>query len=82
MRCFDHFEWRSVRYRARIWWCGDDACDCHRPIIERVSPNKYAGYPWVMPVTVWEGTFFSRPDFNDYDVMEREIQGFAARFCR
>jgi hypothetical protein len=49
-------------------------------MIERVSPNKDAGYSWIIPVTVWEGRFFSQPDLNDYDVMEREIQEAAARY--
>jgi hypothetical protein len=49
--------WRSTRIVASMWWCGDDDCDCTKPVIERITPNHVAGYPWIHRETLWEGTF-------------------------
>lgn len=44
---------------AAIWYCGDDYCDCTQPVIERITPNHRAGYPWIRRDRVWEGRFLT-----------------------
>ena len=51
--------WNQERLQAYIWWCGDDQCNCQQAQIRGVKPNHEAGYPWIKPVTIWTGTFFT-----------------------
>ncbi len=71
-------EWMAGRTRAYVWWCGDEVCDCVMPVIERLTPNTKAGFPWVHVERVWEGTFVSRsygyPDGMDYDTLLAELR--------
>jgi hypothetical protein len=53
-------EWAAERIVARIWWCGDEVCDCACPQIEKITPNYVAGYPWTRREVLWSGTFVSR----------------------
>lgn len=52
-------DWQKTWLVAGIWWCGDEVCDCTQPIVERVTPNTDAGYPWVRRERIWEGQFCS-----------------------
>ena len=52
-------DWDTEYLIATIWHCGDPECDCLQPQIQRVSPNRKAGPPWVYRETIWEGTFVS-----------------------
>jgi hypothetical protein len=47
------------RLVASIWYCGDEHCDCTQPVIERITPNTQAGYPWIRRETLWSGTFLT-----------------------
>lgn len=67
--------WLQVRLQARIWWCGDEACDCTEPMIERIKPNLEAGYPWIHRETVWEGEFLTETWI--YGPQEREQLQYA-----
>jgi len=74
-------EWVKGRTEARIWWCGDYECDCIQPRIERVTPNREAGYPWIRRETLWEGTFVSTgqdssgyPDGVTYESLIEELR--------
>ena len=71
-------DWETERTVAHIWWCGDDECDCIQPVIERITPNREAGYPWIRRETIWAGTFVSRgsywTDGPDDDALEKELQ--------
>lgn len=62
--------WLTSRLVAKVWWCGDDYCDCTKPLIERITPNHKGGYPWVHREAVWEGEFLT--DTYSYDWEERE----------
>ncbi len=65
--------WHETRLEARIWWCGDD--DCTQPVIERISPNLEAGYPWIRRETLWAGEFLT--DTRKYGQAQREAMQFA-----
>ncbi len=54
--------WRSTKLVSYIWFCGDDICYCTQPVIERVTPNLSAGYPWIKHERLWEGEFTSGPN--------------------
>jgi hypothetical protein len=67
--------WLEKRLEAQMWWCGDDYCDCTQPVIERITPNHQAGYPWVHRERVWEGEFLTSTE--QYSAEEREALQFA-----
>lgn len=67
--------WLDTRLEARIWWCGDEYCDCTKPVIERITPNLQAGHPWVHRETVWEGRFLT--DTGTYSLAAREELQYA-----
>lgn len=52
-------DWAQPRIVASIWWCGDEWCDCTQPVIERITPNREVGYPWIRRETLWSGKFLS-----------------------
>lgn len=58
-------DWLRTKLVARLWWCGDEVCDCYQPMIERMRPNLAAGYPWITRERVWEGTFDSGGEHLD-----------------
>lgn len=66
----EHARWLAGLVRARLWYCGDDHCDCTEPIIERVTPNLRLGYPAVHREALWVGRFLT--DTGDYTEAERE----------
>ncbi len=65
--------WGDVRYEARLWWCGDDVCDCTQPKIDLVSPNHDAGRPWIRRWTIWAGTFVTAASSGEIDEQRREL---------
>jgi hypothetical protein len=65
----------ETRLEARIWWCGDDECDCTQPVIERITPNLEAGHPWIRREVLWTGEFLT--DTWEYDRAQREALQFA-----
>ena len=67
--------WHDTRLVARIWWCGDEECDCTQPVIERITPNLEAGYPWIRREALWSGEFLT--DTWEYDQEQREALQFA-----
>lgn len=67
--------WRTPRIQAHLWYCGDQECDCTHPVIERITPNVDAGYPWIRRETLWEGTFLSNT--WEYSTEEREELQYA-----
>lgn len=68
-------DWQSARIVAQLWWCGDEECDCTQPMIERITPNRRAGYPWILRDTLWEGEFIT--DTWEYGREEREERQYA-----
>lgn len=46
------------RVVGRVWWCGDDVCDCTQAVITEEYQNK-VDPRFIVPVGVWEGTFYS-----------------------
>ena len=65
--------WRQGYIRAYQWYCGDEWCDCHQPVIERCGPNTDAGYPWLRITRLWEGTFHSEPNGDERKQMRLEL---------
>lgn len=61
--------WRSTRILSYIWFCGDNACYCTQPVVERITPNLLAGYPWIKHERLWEGEFTS----GQYENRSHEI---------
>ena len=55
----ERHRWHTTRIVASMWYCGDDYCDCTQPVIERITPNHAAGYPWIRRETLWSGTFLT-----------------------
>jgi hypothetical protein len=71
----EYAEWLRPRLVASVWWCGDDYCDCTKPVIERITPNTNAGYPWIQREQLWEGRFLTRT--YEYAHEEREELQYA-----
>jgi hypothetical protein len=67
--------WRTIRVEARIWWCNDEECYCTQPVIERITPNEQAGYPWIRREVLWSGEHFTNT--WEYSAEEREQRQFA-----
>jgi len=55
----DVARWRQPRLVARIWWCGDEVCDCTQPVIELVVPDREAGHPRIRRAELWTGKFLT-----------------------
>lgn len=66
-------DWYVWKIQAYIWWCGDDVCDCTEPLIDVITPNEKAGYPWIERTTIWRGTFRSRDSERGGDPQEELI---------
>ena len=69
-------KWEKPIYRAEIWWCGDDHCDCHEPRITIRTPNFEAGYPWVHIIPIWNGTFSTNGE--GLDELKKELENECA----
>jgi hypothetical protein len=74
----DYTRWETPRLQARIWDCDDD-CDCHQAQIDRVTPNREAGYPWIRRERIWQGTYASFdggvwPEGMSYEQLEVELR--------
>lgn len=59
---------------ARLWWCGDEVCDCRQPQIVQKTPNLAVGSPWYRVQTLWEGTFRSEPSSDELAALRRELE--------
>lgn len=68
-------EWLRPKLVARMWYCGDEECDCTQPIIEVITPNTVAGYPWIRGKIVWSGEFLTLT--YEYTAEERETLQYA-----
>lgn len=75
---YDH--WLETKLQAYIWWCEDEVCDCHQPVIEEISPNHKARYPYIIRKRLWEGTFHSEPSFEEQLDQEHELALAMERF--
>ena len=74
-------EWESGYVVAYVWYCGDEECACYQPVIQQVSPNREAGYPWVRREALWSGTWVTTagiwgewPDGVTYDSLVEELK--------
>lgn len=67
--------WASTRLSATIWCC-DDEYDglCYQPQIDRLTPNRTAGYPWIHREQVWSGTFVNEPTSEEYANLSAELR--------
>ncbi len=72
--------WLAGRVTGYVWYCGDDVCDCTQPVIERLSPNMGAGFPWIHRDRLWEGTFCSGADGQETRDQNAELAEACARF--
>lgn len=66
-----------VRRVAYIWWCGDDHCDCHQPVIEDLFENKIVHGVVILPV--WKGTFIGEPTTLEMQSLEEELRVAVAK---
>lgn len=66
-------EWTKEYLEFYIWNCGDELCNCNRPVVEHVTPNHVAGHPWINRKRIWEGTFISDPDYEEYETLRQEL---------
>ncbi len=77
-------EWRATWLQVYIWWCGDEHCDCTQPVVERVTPNIEAWYPWIHRERLWEGTFMSSNGYglevDEQELRDRELDEAAAEY--
>lgn len=63
---------------AEIWGCGDEVCDCYQPQITKILPHVPPRPPWIRREKVWEGTFHSQPEPEEWEQMKRELREAAA----
>lgn len=73
----DHAEaqlkhWKRPKLEARMWHCGDPGyCDCYHPVVERITPGKK--WPWIKRERLWEGTFHSQPETEEWKNQKAEL---------
>ncbi len=72
--------WNTERVVAEMWWCGDAVCDCTQPIIDRITPNRDAGYPWIRRERLWDGSFHSNATPEEILAQWAELLGARERF--
>ena len=48
---------------AKIWWCGDDICDCHQPQIDLCYPNPHNSR-FILRKEIWRGRFGCEGDME------------------
>jgi hypothetical protein len=60
-------EWLKEEVYGKLWWCGDEDCDCHQPEIVKVGPDHQRGYPRREVIILWQGTFMSEPTAEDFN---------------
>jgi hypothetical protein len=67
-------ERQGTYYRTDVyvWYCGDEECDCHQPVAERVYWHALVrGAQW--RVRVWEGAYHSQPTAAEMREMNEDI---------
>lgn len=74
----DLAEWARTLLVAGMWSCEDEDCDCTQPQIDRITPNREAGYPWIRREAVWRGTFRSQADLDERLAQRAELAAAAA----
>ena len=72
-------EWQKEWLIAELWNCGD-ICNCYNPQITKISPNRKAGYPWVIREQVWEGDFISGPERNELAALLWDLRKEAKKY--
>ena len=71
----DRERWATSQLVAEIWCCGDELDGlCYQPQIDRVEPNRRAGFPWVHRTEVWRGTFVNGPTTEEYERLTTELR--------
>lgn len=62
--------------RVYLWWCGDEECDCTKPVVDIRYEKPIPGIGVVEQI--WEGTFISRgyglPDQEEIETQRRELK--------
>jgi hypothetical protein len=65
--------WKATYLEAFVWTYNDD-CYCYQPMIEKITPNFKAGYPFVNRDVVWRGTFKTDPSPPEITFLKRQFQ--------
>lgn len=68
---------------GRVWYCGDDYCDCSEPVIEAVFDNSRV--TGVVRVALWVGDFRTDGDegaMDDLLAVKTEIERADPPFAR
>lgn len=80
-------KWDKSYVVAEIWDCGDEECDCIQPVINRATPNRTAGYPWIKWERLWEGTFVTQggiwggmPEGVTYETLVEDLRAATAEY--
>ena len=56
-----------------LWWCGDNYCDCTKPIVQVRSEERPFTSGWTAPYQVAEGPFVSE-GYGAAEPGEKEAQ--------
>lgn len=75
----DRETWSQQRIVVRLWRCGAK-CDCVRPEIIEVSPDRNLGYPWVINRQIWAGILVINPDDRSLDEARSQLREATERF--
>lgn len=64
----------KTRRYASLWRCGDEDCDCSQPVVEELSPNLEAGWPWIHRKQLWSGTFHCEASEEEREAQIEELK--------
>ena len=56
------------KFSFHWWWCGDDYCNCHQPVI--LNNNQI----------IDEGPMKSMPTDEDWDILEKEAHELCLKY--
>ena len=73
-------DWEKTWVQVYMWHCGDDYCSCTQPVVERITPNILAGFPWIKRERLWEGAFHSEADSEDRKQQEESLKEKAKEY--
>jgi hypothetical protein len=59
---------------GEMWYCGDDVCDCHQPIIERARDDEETAKTGDRFERVWSGEFHSTPTVQELQSMWKSLK--------
>lgn len=61
-----------LRQEIRVWYCGDDVCNCTQVQVIDVHRHATAGVQAIWPVGLAEGTYCHADDEEEPGIIEQE----------